>query len=631
MAVWFLAPIAVVGAKLAWDYFNDDSKNASSSQSNSHSNTENPPRYCDINSIMNKCDYPSVELPPELKSLASLKLHLGHNLLNKTTKHLQSFYEISAMKKCQSEELAASIELHQEDSVGYVARRGQLDKYSKMLEALRDEISKLRDDISKYDRLVDELAGSVFKKIGNWFNSEDAEAAETFSDIAAECRENLSGQYSTLAQLEQSVEAIKELNAAVKFFDIESAKAIHTGLLNDIESIDNAFSVGVEQLGSQMDNLIYICDTSGVLQSLFDELNSTAFKSTLNMTFIEVEPSDAYLRHRLTNYVNSKHLKKLLHSRSKDTENCDLLTKQIKTLTDVSIRYQALNGNIDNADKELKYIKSKYKGVLDGLTTPDSEKHDLKDVFDEYNADVAAKIECFNKLTILTVELDEVDFDKKIAFRIGEVAKLKAKIALTDLKLDKVQEAISDFEVDVKMAEQEINTINRDISKLEAYNNRLSITPNENRRSKAMIHDEVEKEYGNRSPNNLIRKYTNQLESKQRTIGKLKDKIKETVAGMVQPISDILIDGNNCCYFEGNKQLGLSAIKAVIPQLSQIAKITIVFDHSIIKNLNKTEDDIRQELSFDDVDVFISPKGEIADNFLNMIADKKPDSIIVTI
>jgi len=33
MAVWFLAPLAVVGAKIAWDYYNKDDDRASSSNS----------------------------------------------------------------------------------------------------------------------------------------------------------------------------------------------------------------------------------------------------------------------------------------------------------------------------------------------------------------------------------------------------------------------------------------------------------------------------------------------------------------------------------------------------------------------------------------------------------------------
>jgi len=630
MAVWFLAPLAVVGAKIAWDYYNKDDDRASSSNSdtNSSSNSGIAPRYCDVNTILNKCDYPTIEPSHDLASFNKTDLFIGNNLLSGIIKHLQSFHEVSAMKKFQTEEIATSITLHDADCVGYVARRANLEQDMKSLKALNAEMDKLKSDVKKYDRLVDELAGNVFKKFGNLFNSQDAEDAENFREKSVKASQMLSSRQPMLAPLEESIKEKKAVDAASKLFSAVDAQRIHTGLLNEIESIDNAFNSGVKLLGSQLNNLTCISETAEGLQSLFDTLNSTAFKAILNITYIEAEPATRYFNHKLEHYGNIRPLMKLLRSRAKDTHNAELLAVQIESLTVVSERYQARQDDIGNVAAELVVIKQSYQQVNEEMTTPDSEQHDLKSVFDEYNAAVTGKIESFEKILAINKAFKVFDFDQKIAFRNNEMAKLQKNIEHSDKKLDNIQTAIYDLEDKIATNEVEINSGNRTISTLEQYVRDL--TSADNSYEKAMIHEKIENDFGEGNPNKLIRTFSKKKEANLRAIDKQKEKIIDIITNMVVPVSDILIDGNNCCYFDGDKLLGLSAIKAIVPQLCPIAKVTVVFDHTILKRVDKTEYDIRQELFFKGVEILIAPKGEIADNFLNMMADKKPDSIIVS-
>ncbi|MGB2739724.1 MAG: hypothetical protein WBC60_04115 [Cognaticolwellia sp.] len=629
MAVWFLAPIAFVGigAKYAWDHFNQDEDDSSNNQSHSNtkSSTESQQRYCDINTVIKGVGYPAVETAPALAQFKSAKLSLGQTLLNKIASHLQGFYALSALKKCQIETLAASIALHESDTTKTGKRLLEINSYSRRILNLVQKINTSKEDLSRYMSVYEEVAGTTFQKMGNWFNSDDRKKAELYEVIADKERTTLKELQHKLCNEQEYLEKSERFHEQVKAFDIESAKAAHAYLNDEITKLDNAFKLGVEQLVEQLSNVTFISEHVEIVGSLLEKLNSSKLQSTLDMKYIEQKlPTNPIISHSLVDYCNAKSIRLLLSRRETNENNKTQLELQVKTLDEVRTGFKLLKNDLAAAIHSLPELQSTFNAVHGVLTKPTTEKHELSDVFKEYNAEVVSTLANLDTLPALVKAYEETDFDAKIVFRNDEIAKLQASIVQVTSKVFEIEDKISDHMADVKTLEGEISSIFNDISILEGFNNELANSSN-----KRLVHEKVEAKYGDGSPRRLIGQFKTRVVAKKRHLQKALDKVNETITGMLVPVSDILIDGSNCCYM-GSEFIGLSALKAILPQLSEIAPVNVIFDYGLVHKLKLNAESINQELAMPNVDVFVAPQGEIADNFLNTIADSKPESVIVS-
>lgn len=58
----------------------------------------------------------------------------------------------------------------------------------------------------------------------------------------------------------------------------------------------------------------------------------------------------------------------------------------------------------------------------------------------------------------------------------------------------------------------------------------------------------------------------------------------------------MVIDGNNLCY-EGNRFIGLAAVEALVPLLSRMCAVVVVFDSAIRRLLNTDDSSLQRRLA----------------------------------
>lgn len=137
-----------------------------------------------------------------------------------------------------------------------------------------------------------------------------------------------------------------------------------------------------------------------------------------------------------------------------------------------------------------------------------------------------------------------------------------------------------------KQRKCELETV---ITRAEAFERRLTNESNGFERKK--IHDECSKALGDGSPGNVIRTKRRELETVDRSIGKLEDRLISISKRASRTIKSLVIDGNNLCYQHQNF-IGLVALHAVAKNLSRSYPVLIVFDATIRKWLAMNDRDI---------------------------------------
>ena len=102
---------------------------------------------------------------------------------------------------------------------------------------------------------------------------------------------------------------------------------------------------------------------------------------------------------------------------------------------------------------------------------------------------------------------------------------------------------------------------------------------------RAMIHEQCDRRFGVGSPRKVIGDNQRQIRQWERDCDKAQRRIADVAQKAARKIEAVVIDGNNMCY-EGGSFIGLAAIEAVVPLLSSMCGVTVVFDASIRRLLN---------------------------------------------
>ncbi|MDY5106011.1 MAG: hypothetical protein SPE78_02525 [Actinobacillus minor] len=233
---------------------------------------------------------------------------------------------------------------------------------------------------------------------------------------------------------------------------------------------------------------------------------------------------------------------------------------------------EKLNNKISELKNEQKKIIEEREIYLKSF---DKEKNELIDQIEKNNSlDLIALKneidilyenirECENKLDEIRPKKD--DIDRFIKGSINELNELKGKLSVCKNNL--------------KIANDYLYRLNLSLNKYE----------------KRKIHIECKNDFGESSPLKVIRKIESEIESIQRDIRKLCERIKQKVDMKTRVIREILIDGNNLCYANGSHKIGLYAIISLVKEINhkfKNIKITLFFDDSISKIVHKDKNEI---------------------------------------
>lgn len=168
------------------------------------------------------------------------------------------------------------------------------------------------------------------------------------------------------------------------------------------------------------------------------------------------------------------------------------------------------------------------------------------------------------------------------------------------------------------------------INRARALEERLS-HPRNTRRDRAMIHDECQREFEERSPAAVIRNNERELDSVRRSLAKQDQRLAEIVRRfhLVRELKELVIDGNNLCYRNG-KLIGLGPLAALLEclrshQRFQAVPVQVVFDAHICRQLRMSPHAIEQHLG---TAAHIVSAPQKADETLLVVADARGAHVI---
>ncbi|MGO2140767.1 MAG: hypothetical protein ACTH30_10155 [Leucobacter sp.] len=176
-----------------------------------------------------------------------------------------------------------------------------------------------------------------------------------------------------------------------------------------------------------------------------------------------------------------------------------------------------------------------------------------------------------------------------IAAAEAEISELKAEIRSTTEEISsvKAQEAARLQLIGIPLkklhsVEHEIRDLEDEVAKAERMDRDLSRAANGYERK--LIHDRSQREFDDGTPRRVAERATQRIVAMRRDEEKLRRRVEELIERESQDVQSLVIDGSNLCY-EGDRLIGLFAVRELCEKLPQDLSLTVVFDASILKKL----------------------------------------------
>lgn len=167
----------------------------------------------------------------------------------------------------------------------------------------------------------------------------------------------------------------------------------------------------------------------------------------------------------------------------------------------------------------------------------------------------------------------------QLSSELGELQPLK----------EQVEQQLSEPLAELTELKSRKHKLQVDIARAENFDVRLTSAPNSKERR--MIHDTCRSTFGESKPARVIVAKRREIDSLDRTIGKLEDRLRSIAQRASRIIKTLVIDGNNLCY-QQQTFIGLVALQAVTQKLSSDYPVLVVFDATIRRRLQLSDRDI---------------------------------------
>jgi chromosome segregation ATPase len=197
------------------------------------------------------------------------------------------------------------------------------------------------------------------------------------------------------------------------------------------------------------------------------------------------------------------------------------------------------------------------------------------------------------------------ELDRHRAFdlprRQGEQSRLRQGIAdktselafVADRK-QRVDGILSPLVQEMQNLESRKRRAQSDLDSAEELDRRLSSAGNSY--EKAMIHEQCERSFGTGSPRKVISERQREVRQLERDYDKARRRVEEVARTAARRIDTVVIDGNNLCY-EGNRFIGLAAVETLLPLISRMCEVVVVFDPAIRRLLNTDDSALQKRLA----------------------------------
>lgn len=224
------------------------------------------------------------------------------------------------------------------------------------------------------------------------------------------------------------------------------------------------------------------------------------------------------------------------------------------------------------------------------------------------------------------LSFDLSDAEERRSAIAAEVKRMKVDRADADAELARIEAKVEPHTRELERLNTELALINADIARATRYEQDLSMAANGYQR--AMIHKECEEKFGTGSPKHVVNDRRGRKRSLENNIPKLKRRIRDELQKFERNINHILIDGNNACY-ESQSFIGLRAISALLREIGDRYKITVVFDSSIRSLLRTDTQGVERSLGVS-VNTYVAPTETAADEYLMKLAGQDMATFILS-
>ncbi len=181
----------------------------------------------------------------------------------------------------------------------------------------------------------------------------------------------------------------------------------------------------------------------------------------------------------------------------------------------------------------------------------------------------------------------------------------------------------------LRSVDAEIQSLNDEIESAEEFERQLNNAADSYER--AMIHQQCEHVFGHGSPRHVMATRRKRLDALQRDRRKLAERFAEEeqrIETLVR-MRNLIIDGNNLCYANGDEFVGVAPLQAVLEQLHGDYRVTIVFDAGITHQLRLGNTELRR-LFPEDVEVHVVAAGRRADETVLALAADASDTYVLS-
>ena len=230
----------------------------------------------------------------------------------------------------------------------------------------------------------------------------------------------------------------------------------------------------------------------------------------------------------------------------------------------------------------------------------------------------------------------QVDLDRYRAFNRLEadatlkalkshVVQLRAELNQVRLRKEQVDEQLREPLAELRKVQSQKSNLETEIDRAMTFDKRLNNASNSYERK--MVHEECSANFSESSPARVISARQRELQSVNRTIGKLDDRLQSIVERASRVVKTLVIDGNNLCY-QHQTFIGLSALQAVVQKLSRDFPVVIVFDATIRRQLQMSDREISAQFR-ETVRVHVVASKQKADETLLDTA-RDPDTYVIS-
>jgi hypothetical protein len=259
--------------------------------------------------------------------------------------------------------------------------------------------------------------------------------------------------------------------------------------------------------------------------------------------------------------------------------------------------------------------QAEIKGIEEKLSELRHMERGLKDHIETLNEEAS-------KRKAETKRYHEFDhLHHQAAIRAGnlQLPALEARLMVLKPKMEKVNRHI----YEVVNAMETLQTRKTDIEYIIAEVSRLDddLTCAEDRRARAMIHEDCQARFGDSRPAKVFQRKTSELGKIERDIEKLEKRILREVALSSRDLQQLIFDGNNLCYSGDGVStfIGLAAIVEAVDDLACTGSIVVVFDASIRRLLGISDAEIHAHFP-EYVEVHVVANKEKADETVLTLA-----------